>query len=130
MALQFTTCLYPTMRGMHDRGVNPGDLTGGRQVARDNTLTRSGPVGIPIRCPDIHSRSNAGRAALVELLPCPQLERVVEVRHSDFPPSALVVDTPVTNDSLSCLRPGDNKRTTLWISPATDPCDVSEQMPW
>ena len=55
------------------------------------------------------------RAASVELLPCPRPERVVEVRHSDFPPLAMVVHTSTTNEPTVRLRPGDNKRTTLWI---------------
>src|SRR5579864_2853809 len=70
------------------RGVSSRRPEGGQQAARGrHRHTASPQVGrcslqrYPLALPR-QRRS----AALVELLPCPRPERVVEVRHSDFPP--------------------------------------------
>jgi len=69
-------------------GSRPGDLTGGHQVARGRALTRQAPRWALLR--EQHPfPAPKPLPALVELLPCPRPERVVEVRHSDIPPLAM-----------------------------------------
>lgn len=74
-------------------------------------MLRLAATATPLARSKASSQRGVGRTP-----PLSSPRRVVEVRHSDSPPSALVVHTPLTNESLSCLPPGDNKRIGMGIS--------------